>query len=441
MTLLNIPEKTKLGNYWLLLAILALAGSGLLSIIIVLLRTPGINSLIPATWFKLSLVVHVDLSVLVWLLAMTAVLVAPVITLYKLSKTALYFAGTGMLLILLSPIFGGEPILNNYVPMLHNFVFVLGLSCFIAGIILQLICANIRSEHNFLITSLARQLGLIMLAAVVAFVWSKHQLTSYMQETYVVLADYYELVFWGFGHILQFIFTQIMMQAWWYLTPFKPNTRDQYSDIWKTNLWLNAVLGCSVILLMPFYNIDSYEFQMLFTNQMRYVGGIAPVIAVIILGYAGYRKHFNFKKWPERYFWLASQILFWFGGVLAWMIIEVNVVIPAHYHGNIIGVSIALMGLAVQKVRQTQPKIGSDKLIKLQPIIITVGQILHITGLAVSGGYGALRKTPGEVASAKAKMAMGMMGGGGMLAVIGGIMLVVWFYQNRLMWLVTPQSN
>jgi hypothetical protein len=53
---------------------------------------------------------------------------------------------------------------------------------------------------------------------------------------------------------------------------------------------------------------------------------------------------------------------------------------------------------------------------------------MHIGGLAYSGGYGVLRKTPGSVANSltpDVKIAMGIMGTGGLLAVIGGILFVV----------------
>jgi hypothetical protein len=49
---------------------------------------------------------------------------------------------------------------------------------------------------------------------------------------------------------------------------------------------------------------------------------------------------------------------------------------------------------------------------------------LHIAGLALAGGYGILRKNPdGEIALA-AKFYMGMLGGGGLIAIIGGLMFV-----------------
>jgi hypothetical protein len=59
-----------------------------------------------------------------------------------------------------------------------------------------------------------------------------------------------------------------------------------------------------------------------------------------------------------------------------------------------------------------------------QIITLTTGQLLHVAGLALAGGYGVLRKTPGADMAMSAKIYMGMVGGGGLIAIIGGLMFV-----------------
>ena len=54
---------------------MALIGSGLLAILLVFSRTPGIQDVFPLKdFFRSALVVHVDLSVAVWFMAFAAVL-------------------------------------------------------------------------------------------------------------------------------------------------------------------------------------------------------------------------------------------------------------------------------------------------------------------------------------------------------------------------------
>ena len=67
--------RLELARGWLWLGLAALIGSGLFSVLLVLSRTPGINRLLPvADLFHVALVVHVDLSVLVWFMALAGML-------------------------------------------------------------------------------------------------------------------------------------------------------------------------------------------------------------------------------------------------------------------------------------------------------------------------------------------------------------------------------
>ena len=55
------------------------------------------------------------------------------------------------------------------------------------------------------------------------------------------------------------------------------------------------------------------------------------------------------------------------------------------------------------------------------------GQLLHITGLVWSGGYGVQRKVAGSeqvLRTTQEVAGMGLMGLGGLIAIIGGILFV-----------------
>jgi len=102
--------------------------------------------------------------------------------------------------------------------------------------------------------------------------------------------------------------------------------------------------------------------------------------------------------------------------------------IPAHYHGCIVGVTLALMGL----VYHLLPRLGygapQGRLATLQPTLYGAGQMLHIVGLVWSGGYGVQRKVAGaeQVLRGGGEIAgMALMGLGGAIAIIGGLLFVV----------------
>ena len=101
---------------------LALVGSGLFSILLVLSRTPYVNQWLPAAnFFQVSLVLHVDLSVLVWFVAQGGML-------WSIHGTrrgthwgwlALAVAAVGTLAMALAPFLNrGDPVMANYIPVL-----------------------------------------------------------------------------------------------------------------------------------------------------------------------------------------------------------------------------------------------------------------------------------------------------------------------------------
>jgi cytochrome c oxidase subunit 1 len=97
------------------------------------------------------------------------------------------------------------------------------------------------------------------------------------------------------------------------------------------------------------------------------------------------------------------------------------------YHGCIVGVTLALMGL----VYHLLPRLGygtpRGRLATLQPWLYGAGQLMHIVGLVWSGGYGVQRKVAGaeQVLRSSGEIAgMGLMGLGGAVAIVGGLLFV-----------------
>jgi heme/copper-type cytochrome/quinol oxidase subunit 1 len=129
----------------------------------------------------------------------------------------------------------------------------------------------------------------------------------------------------------------------------------------------------------------------------------------------------------------SSVALFAAGGILGFLIAGLDIVIPAHYHGATVGVTVAFMGLCYFLL----PRLGFGpipaRMAFWQPYLYAGGQLLHIAGLAWTGGYGVQRKTAGaaqgvdkfgEVAG------MGLMGLGGLISVIGGVLFLIVCYKS-----------
>ncbi|MCX7146518.1 MAG: hypothetical protein NT042_10020, partial [Sulfuritalea sp.] len=113
---------------------------------------------------------------------------------------------------------------------------------------------------------------------------------------------------------------------------------------------------------------------------------MAPLILVGFLSLWATRKA---EAHPAKSAFVASFFLFAVGGVLAYMIQGVNVVIPAHYHGSTVGVTLAFMGLAYVLLPQLGFGEVAGRMARWQPYVYGGGQLIHILGLAWSGGVAA----------------------------------------------------
>jgi hypothetical protein len=427
--------RRRLAIGWLLLALGALAASGVFSILLVLSRAPGVKDVFPLVdFFRVALVVHVDLSVLVWFLAFAGVLWSLNSTERGLAPAwaALALALTGTAFMSIAPFVGAErPVMSNYVPVLDDATFLAGLVIFAAGIALAVLrgMAAVPRVGVALDGTGALRFGLnasLVSAAValIAFGWSFAKLPPGLDAKAL-----YELLFWGGGHVLQFTYTLLMFVAWLWLAdvarvalPLTPRVVTLLFGI-----GLASVFATPVIYLA--YDVGSVEHHRLLTWLMRYGGGlaIAPLAAALVIGLVRAPRALG-REPPLRDALITSLMLFGAGGVIGFLIRGSNVTIPAHYHGCIVGVTLALMGLAYDLL----PRLGFGsprvRLARWQLWLYAAGQLLHAGGLLWSGGYGVQRKVAGAdqaLRSTEQVVAMGVMGAGGLVAVIGGLLFIV----------------
>ena len=416
---------------WLLLALASLVIGGLFTILIVLSRTPFFQEVIPwVDFFKTALVVHVDMTVLVWFLAFAGVFWS-----FKTTRgwIALLLATVGTVVISLAPFLGeGYPLMNNYVPVLQMPIFFIGLGIFGLGFTVLVLHSLIVSfPLNITGTGTdALRFGLFTalvtaLIAIIAFLLSYVDIPSHI----VKAQYYYELLFWGSGHIIQFTHTQLMLVAWLWLATISGVALSVSPRV----VIILFALGIAPTLATPFiylaYDITSPEHIKAFTWLMQYGGGLAalPLGLIVVLGMLKSDKAPAGVRAERAALWF-SIILFGVGGVIGFLISGSNVTVPAHYHGSIVGVTIAFMGITYHLM----PRLGfrqiTGKLASLQPTIYGTGQLMHVLGLAWSGGYGVQRKTAGSAQGLEGFQqvaGMGLMGLGGMIAIIGGVIFLV----------------
>jgi cytochrome c oxidase subunit I len=425
----------RLGTGWLWLAVFSLVAAGLMSLLLALARTPILQELLenPAL-FRVALVVHVDLSALVWFCACACLLwslLAPGRHVgADLAALVLSLAGTLMLCV--APFIGTPlPIMNNYVPVLEQTWFFVGLMLIAAGVAVGAVrylaaCGASALWHESTAMACVR-FGMalvagIMLLAIVCV------LVSYGRMPATLAGEvYYDLLFWGGGHVLQYAYTLMALVAWIVLV--------QGLDLPARATWrrvrLLLLLAAVPLVAVPWLYVpavDSEAHVLAFTNLMRW-GGLAA-LPLVLMAFAGL---FLIRQRRPEDAWLraaalCSLTLFATGGVLGFMIRGSNTMIPAHYHGSIVGVTLALMGLVYFVLPRLGRPITLPKAAHWQPYIYAAGQLMHVTGLAWCGGYGVQRKVAGAAQGLDGfaqTAGMGLMGLGGLVSVIGGVLFLV----------------
>ena len=417
-----------LARAWLWLGVMALIGSGLLAVLLVLSRTPGIQDVFPLKdMFRAALVVHVDLSVAVWFMAFAAVIWSAVggSGLAWLGWSGFGLAALGTALMTVSPFFpGADPVLNNYIPVLEQPLFFASLWIFGAGVSLAVLRALLTTwPQRFLAEPL--RLG-AFLGAVAAFLSLAAFFWSWWMVPWVEGVIYYEVLFWGGGHTLQFQHALLMVVAWLWMAAHlgRPSIATARA---VSFLFLVAAVPLLVVpaiyLLVPIGSLPHVE---LFAKLM--IWGHPYMAPLVILGALSLWGLRGVPVAPAKSAFVASFVLFAVGGVLGYLIHGVNVVIPAHYHGSTVGVTLAFMGLAYVLLPTLGFGRADSRMAIWQPYVYGAGQLIHVLGLAWSGGYGVQRKVAGAdqfLTTLPQKVGMGMMGLGGLIAVIGGLMFVV----------------
>lgn len=422
------PPRRDAAAAWLRLGVTALAASGLFAILLVASRTPGIQDLIPwLDFFRTALVVHVDLSVLVWFLAIGGMLYSlhqrPRV---HLQRVARLLAWTGMALVIAAPFSGdAHPLINNYVPVLQLPLFHIGIALFAAGIALPAL-ATLGERPPVLDAPIALAVWTGMIGIVIALastLWSWLGVDPQTQSTV-----YFEYLFWSGGHAIQFSYGQFLIAAWLWIARHSGVRNPLGERMTGILVALGALPLLWVLVIHLQHPVFSPESRVAFTALMQWGGGLATVpigLALLVGLWRAPRAELAMLA-VRRALW-ASILLFGAGGLIAIMIAGVNTIIPAHYHGSIVGITLAFMGLAYLLLPRLGYAAAQGRLARWQPGIYAVGQVLHIGGLAVSGAFGIQRKTAGAAQGLDGitKITMGVMGLGGLLAVIGGIMFVL----------------
>ncbi|MEQ1674255.1 MAG: cbb3-type cytochrome c oxidase subunit I [Candidatus Nitrotoga sp.] len=435
---------------WLMLAVGALALSTLYAILVVATRTPLLSGLTATReLFRNVLVLHVSFAMIVWMLVCAASLWSLAAGNYSaLRRFAQILAYAGALSMALTPLLGEAPaILANYVPVLDNRIFLAGLSSFALGIALcgasaaSDIVQRLKTNHY----DVWHVGALLSIAAAAIAVGSFF--TSLVQTGVPSSHANFEVLFWGPGHLLQFVHVLIMMTVWTVLGDYVLG-RAIAPRRWLIGLLIAGVLP---LLSVPYIHlsasVSSPESRSAFTALMSWGAWPAAILMAAYLimqlvqaGRAVWGK-------VETLALALSLTLFILGCIFGAAINGETTMVTAHYHGTVGAVTLAYMGFGYRMLQTFGYTVGH--LARWQLVVYSSGLLTLASSLAWLGTLGVPRKTP-YVDQAEQTFgtmaAMGLMGLGGLLSLTGIALFVfaiwrsIWMGGNKAAQRVTPHA-
>lgn len=418
---------------WMGFALGSLVVAGVFAILVAFARTPAVQLLgSSANLFHLALVSHVTFSLTVWFVAFGGVLwvYGAWRAGYRLPPAASWLgftvaaAGAALMAV---PAFtvSGTPYLNDYIPVIDHPLFWPGLFATFGGVAVQALVylgawwrGRRRAEPPEASALAVAALAMILAFATLLVTWARLDAAQPFSLQLRAL-------FWGTGHIFQFMHTTGMVAVWIVMAAVALGGGERP--------WARVVLAAFV----PFIVVTAAVYlvwrphELLVNRVVTWTtfaglgGPTLPLAAVALFAIVRARRPL---PWSSPLFagTVLCFLLFGVGGLMGVIGFKQDTRVPAHYHGMVGAVTLAYMGLAPTLLELTGRRPWKAWLTKAQPYLYGLGLLGIMVGLHWAGGRGAPRKTIGfSWADAQALVAMNLMGLGSLLAILGGLAFVL----------------
>lgn len=441
---------------WVILSLIVLGTAGLFALPLAFGRAPGLSDLFP--WFVANfhrfLVVHVDYSFVVFFMCVYAAVAN--ITVYRLSNGKPKFlplqylayrfavmAVAGMFLPVLPipddllqvvPMLVGEPVMSNYIPVLTSplfYVSLLLLSVCMALMALMVIL-NVfgrpqeeAGKHGFGFDLVS--LGGIAASVIYLLAFAHFMHAWSLLNGSPITHQFNEDLFWAGGHVMQFVNVTLLIVAW-YAVSAAVLKRVPFNPMAVVAAVVLLVLGAlSTTIFSSVFEVFGGVWRMAFTD-LQYLFGLVGLLVAVPMAKSVLGAPDKPWKNPGYVVLVLSPLVFGIGGVMGLFVDGQDTRTPAHYHGMIAAITLSFIGLFyVVLLPLMKRKIRRPRMALVSVWMFGISQAIAIVGLFLAGGHGAQRKVAGAeqgLTEFTAKLGMGLNGGGGLLAIIGGALFV-----------------
>ncbi len=385
------PEPWAIDRHWMELGTAALGTAAVLALVVVALKLSSVwGPAVAPDLMARALVMHVNLSALVWCIASgCAAWCASATGLQRVAaRLGWMFAVAGTAAMALIAATGaGRPVMSNFVPVIDSPVFLAGLACLALGAVMVTVPAILRARR-------AAPNAVYRFALMPAALASVSFAISFAAVPDAPPRHYFEWLFWGPGHLLQFTYCLLMMAAWTQLARAAGAGIDVDSKAVRACFVAAAAPAVCALLIHAVYPPHSAEFRAEFTRLMALASWPgAAALAALLLGRRVLR---NGPRWssPASVSLAVSMVLFFSGLMLGAISQPDTLSIPAHYHGTLAAITVAWMGISGMSADAGSPSAAVVRLRRLQLWCYGGGTAVFMAGLYGSGAAKAIRKAP-----------------------------------------------
>lgn len=402
---------------YLRLAVTALLWSGIFVLLVAVGRTPLVEMIVGRDFLYVALVTHVVFALDAWLLSASAGLW--VIGAARLGRplparpvrASLWLGWVGTALLVVVPFTGGgEPVMADYVPILLNPLFLLGLAAFFAGI--AVVAVTFLSTVRGAVLSpagLALALGALgYLGALAAFGLAALRWG---------LTDYGMLV-WGAGHLFQLVFATSLVALWLMMVPIA-------GWLWRSLVTAGLV---GFALATPLVLV-SYVPPLSWGNiAISYWAALGVPLCLTWLAVTGtlVARAWRERRWPVTGPTVPYMlVLFAIGGLIALPGLGYDTRLTAHYHATVGAVTMGFMALVYHLAPALGRPLAWPRLARWQPHLYGLGLLCLVGGLYWAGEAGTTRKIFEAISTKPALLpAATLFGVGALVTIVGGIVFV-----------------
>ena len=411
---------------WFYLAILSLGIGGGFAFLVAMSRTPFGYKYFPPDYMHHALAGHVVLAILLWLLSFTVVLW----DIYlgdgiggRFKNISHKISFLGPILVTISVLTGnGKAVTNNYVPTIIDPIFFIGLALFFTGFSINAVTYLKKGIKYLFSKDILLNTVLISLFISIVMIFSLVS-SILLNREHAEPFIFYERLFWTPGHIQQILNGSLLIIVWYTLLRIHVGE----FRTWGFLRYANALLFLSAVFIsaIQFFN-DPVDKTSVVAAEITYAFGLGLPVFLHIANIIRNLKRGNFGV--AYIALILSMVIYTFGIAIAYGGFANDLRVPAHYHGAVTSLTLALMGLSYYLIRDIRIRVYGERFARFQPVIYGAGMFLFILGLFISGAFGAPRKTYGVAFTSDPVVlaSLTIMGIGTILAVIGGIIFVTY---------------